>query len=75
MKIKEKIKLKKLEEISLAEIRVQSGENGESIKSKPTQILRNTKSIEIFLDSIASEMIIPEWLFELPIIEPERIGF
>ena len=75
MKIKEKIKLKKLEEISLAEIRVQSGENGESIKSKPTQILPNTKSIEIFLDSIASEMIIPEWLFELPIIEPERIGF
>ena len=75
MKIKEKIKLKKLEEISLAEIRVQSGENGESIISKPTQILPNTKSIEIFLDPIASEMIIPEWLFELPIIEPERIEF
>ena len=30
---------------------------------------------EIFLISVDQEMIIPEWLFELPIIKPERTEF
>ena len=32
-------------------------------------------NFEIFLISVDQEMIIPEWLFELPIFKPERIEF
>ena len=32
-------------------------------------------NFEIFLITVDQEMIIPEWLFQLPIIEPERTEF
>ena len=32
-------------------------------------------NFEIFSISVDQEMILPEWLFELPIIEPERNEF
>ena len=37
--------------------------------------IRYKFNFKIFSISVDQEMIIPEWLFELPIIEPERNEF
>ena len=37
--------------------------------------IHNKCYFEIFFGSVDQEAIIPEWLFKLPIMEPERIEF